>query len=102
MKTPSGRWLGSPPADFYSLALPEKEFKCYRITSPDTRTAIWAYARNESTAADQAGALFAKGNLPRKIQPEYRVTLVLRKPPSGSLPNQWLIAELAHLEWVRP
>ena len=90
------------PADFYSLALPEKEFKCYRITSPDTRTAIWAYARNESTAADQAGALVAKGNLPRKIQPEYRVTLVLRKPPSDALPNQWLLGELAHLEWVRP
>jgi len=90
------------PADYYSLALPEKDFKCYRITSPDTRTAIWAYARSGSPGGDQAGALFAKGNLPRKIQPEYRVTLVLRKPPSDALPNQWLLGELAHLEWVRP
>ncbi len=89
-------------ADYYNGILPEADYHCYRLISPDREIAIWCYARRDE-AADQAIApLVHQNDLGGEFQSSRKITLRLTSGPNGAMPNQWLIEELLHLDWVTP
>lgn len=90
------------PTDYYSPVFPEAEFQSYQLFSPDGTTAIWCYTYRQIPTADTIDKLFHGGDiLKTKIKPQ-RITLRLEHGPDGALPNQWLIGEMLHEEWISP
>jgi hypothetical protein len=85
-------------ADFHTEALPADDYHCFKLISPYSHHAIWAYAPRGGSAGELLAGLFTTGG----EAPERAVTVRLECPPPGGMPQQWVIAELAHLEWVAP
>jgi len=90
------------PGDLYTFSLPESDYQCFRITSANAETSIWGYARRKDPVAEKLAEPFVPGVIPREIQSESPMTLKLEKGPAEALPNQWIISELVHLEWLTP
>jgi len=90
------------PGDLYTFSLPEETYQCYRVTSPDRETGIWCYVKRDSPHAEKIAALFQQSAIPREMFNEYPVTLKLEKAPADSLANQWVIAEMLHIDWITP
>ena len=90
------------PGDLYTFSLPEGDYQCYRVTSPDREIGIWCYVKRDSPHAEKIAALFQQSAIPREMFNEYPVTLKLEKAPADSLPNQWVIAEMLHIDWITP
>lgn len=90
------------PGDLYTISFPESAYQCYRGTSPDREIGIWCYVKRDSPEAEKIAALFQQSAIPREVFSEYSVTLKLEKAPADSLPNQWVIAEMLHIDWITP
>lgn len=90
------------PANFYTFSLPENDYQCFRITSPDLEISVWGYAKRDSPENEKLVSLFVQGPIPREIAPEYGVTLRLAKAPEDSMVNQWIITEMLHIDWLTP
>ena len=89
-------------ADFYSAAWPEAEYQCYRLVSPDEKTAIWCYARRGSAAGNLSTALFQGGEIVQDAQTSRSITLQLERGPSEAQPNQWLIGQVLQIDAITP
>lgn len=87
-------------AEFYSVNWPEAEYQSYRLISPDGETALWCYARRGDPANHRIAPLFRSGEIIAEFQRSQKVTLRLEKGAAESLPNQWLIGEVLHLDWI--
>ena len=88
-------------ADFFTATFPEAEYQCYQLLSPDNRKAVWCYARRgEAANAALASILQTDGILDNTPVPPQKVTVRLDPGPAGSLPNQWLIREVLHKDWI--
>jgi hypothetical protein len=90
------------PGDLYTFSMPESDYQCFRLGSPDGEHAAWGYVRRDSPLFGELSSLFVQGAIPREIFSEYAITLKLEQGPEESLPNQWLIAEMLHIEWIEP
>lgn len=90
------------PADLYTVSLPEADYQCYRLGSPNQELSVWGYVKRDTPAAEQLAQLFVQGAIPREIFTEYPITVSLAKAPADSLPNQWLITEMLHIDWISP
>jgi hypothetical protein len=90
------------PGDFYSEAWPETDYQNYRFVSPDGDTIIWCYGRRGEPAEKAIAPLFEKGAIIEESQDSKKITLRLQRGPDGALPNQWLIGEMLHIDWLTP
>lgn len=90
------------PGEFYNATWPESEFHSYRLVSPDGQTAIWCYARRGELADAGIHPLFNQGEIIQEAQGARKITLHLERGPAGASPNQWLIREMLHIEWIKP
>ena len=90
------------PSDFYSATYPEKDYQCFRLTSLDGEAAVWVYVKRETPQAEKLIGLFVRGPIPREILPQYPVTVRLEKGPAEGNKNQWVVAEMLHMDWVTP
>jgi hypothetical protein len=90
------------PTDYYNAVWPEGEYRSYRLTSPNEEESIWGYARIGDAASEEVVALFNQGEILGEPQNSRKVTLRLVRGAEGSLPNQWLIAEMLHIDWATP
>jgi hypothetical protein len=90
------------PSGFHTAAFPEADFQCYQFVSPDKEKSIWCYARRGERADAELSRLFHIGEIIQDGNEPQRVTLRLEHGPPGSLPNQWLIAELLQKDWLIP
>ncbi len=88
--------------DLYTFSLPEADYQCFRITSANAETSVWGYAKRTDPVAEKVAAPFVPGVIPREILTEYPMTLKLTRGPAESLPNQWIITEMLHMEWLTP
>ncbi len=88
--------------DYYTLAFPEQTHQAFRLTSPDGQDIIWCYAPRESTVYSRITSELLPGQILWKSVESKKVTLHLVRGPDVALPNQWLIADLLHLDWVSP
>jgi hypothetical protein len=90
------------PSDFYSATYVEKDYQCFRLTSLDGEAAVWVYAKRGTPQAEKIINLFVSGPIPREILPQYPVTVRLEKGPAEGNKNQWVAAEMLHIDWVTP
>lgn len=90
------------PGDFYSTVWPETDYHNYRLVSPDGETIIWCYARRVEAAEQAISPLFEKGAIIEESQDSKKITLRLQRGPDGALPNQWLIGDMLHIDWLTP
>ncbi|MES2922760.1 MAG: hypothetical protein V4819_14495 [Verrucomicrobiota bacterium] len=89
-------------ADYYSGIFPEADYQSYRLISPDGESYIWCYARRGEPADDSIAQLLQRAETGGELKSSSRITLRLESGPSGALPNQWLIGEMLHIDWVTP
>ncbi len=93
-------WIA--PDNFHTHLFPESEYRSYRFLSADEKAMLWVYAgKNEEIAATLDRTL-SDGQILRGESRPIKATLRLAPPPEGALPNQWLLAELLHKEWIGP
>lgn len=90
------------PSRFYTSVFPEQEYLSYQLISPDRHTTLWAYARRDSATGAAIAKLFRAGEIIESTPDETPVTLRLAPAPEGSQPNQWLVDELLHDDWILP
>ncbi len=90
------------PADLYTFSLTEADYQCFRIMAADQQSSIWAYAKRKTPLVEQLSGLFIQGAIPREMFNEYPITVRLEKAPADSLPNQWVITEMLHIDWISP
>lgn len=90
------------PAQYYSAAWPEGEYRSYRLSSPDGEHSVWCYSRNGEASSVDVRKLFNRGEILREAQESRKVTLHLVRGTVGALPNQWLIREMLHVDWATP
>jgi hypothetical protein len=89
-------------SDYYSAFWPEAEYRSYRLTSPDQESSIWCYVRRGDAAEGVVAPLFNRGVIIGESQSSRKITLRLVRGSPESLPNQWLIGEMLHVDWATP
>jgi len=89
-------------AEYYNSVWPEADYQCYRLASHDGENSIWCYARRGERAEEAVGSLFQKGEIIEEAPTSQKVTLRLERGPAGAQPNQWLVGEMLHIDWVAP
>jgi hypothetical protein len=90
------------PADFYTLAFPEERYQSYQLLSPDQSSSLWVYTRREDPAHHLLSGEFDGGAILSGTPQPGKFTLRLEAGPEDALPNQWLIVELLHKDWIAP
>jgi len=85
---------------FYNAVWPESEYISFILVSPDGEDTIWGYASRKSAAAGQIASLFKKGPIIQDAPGSQKVTIRLERGPENASPNQWLIAEMLHTDWL--
>jgi hypothetical protein len=90
------------PTGFYNAVFPETDYRSYQLLSPDRERSIWGYTRKGEPADATFGMLFQNGVILKGSDDPLKVTLSLVRGPSESLPNQWLIVEMLHKDWIKP
>lgn len=104
MKTGAGdgseirTWIS--PTEFYTFALPEGEFRSYRLKSPDRESDLWAYVPRDGELDQKLMALFSPSQITGAVRTEAQVTLHMEPGPEEGLPNQWAIQNLTSLDWL--
>ncbi len=87
-------------ADFYTFALPEGEYRSFRLMSPDGNATLWAYTERDGELDLKLMRLFIPSQITGEAQSEVQVTVVMEPGPEDGLKNQWLIRELTSLSWL--
>lgn len=93
-------WISN--AGFYTLAFPEDEYQCHQLLSPDKQQSVWAYSRRGGEVESFFSARLKGGYILPTETESMKATLRLEAGPSTALPNQWLIGELLHKDWIAP
>ena len=91
-------WISS--SDFYTYALPEKEYQSYRLMSPSGDHTLWAYTATEGELSQTLRNLFVPSPITGEVQSEVQVVISIERGPDESLPNQWVIKDLVRLSWL--
>lgn len=93
-------WISN--AGFYTLAYPEDEFQCYQLLSPDKQQSVWAYSRRGGDVEALINSRLKGGYILQNETESMKATVRLEAGPADALPNQWLIGELLHKDWIAP
>ncbi|MEO5917775.1 MAG: hypothetical protein ABIS50_26320 [Luteolibacter sp.] len=87
---------------FYTANFPEADYQSFSLASPDEETAIWCYASRSSRDIGKIAQELQTGSIITEPKGPKKMTLRLKRGPEGALPNQWLIEEMLHVDWVSP
>jgi len=87
---------------YYNHIFTEADYQSYQLISPDETKSIWCYTRRGQTADAQFKKIFFEGDIIKPEKLAYRVTVRLARGQDDTLPNQWILDELLHHEWVNP
>lgn len=90
------------PSNLYTDSFPESEYQCYRFESPNGYEMLWCYAKLDTAIAGSIARMFVGGEIANKAPGPVRITLGLARGKDGALPNQWLIQQLHHEQWISP
>ena len=89
-------------APFYTSTWPEADYQSFRLTSPDGQDIIWCYSRRGEPPHEALAPFFRRDQIIVQTTDSWKITLRLAHGPTGTLPNQWLIGEMLHIDWVTP
>lgn len=90
------------PGRYFTAVFPEAEFQCYQLTAPDDSQAIWCYVRRDDPLEAVLGEFCLGGEILDSAPTQQKITVRLEQGPAGSQPNQWMLAEVLHKEWISP
>ena len=89
------------PSNLYTPVWPEGEYRSYQLESPDGTGMVWCYVRRGTATDDVLFNIFQdQGIVERKNLEDAPVTVKLIQGKLEGLPNQWLIEDLHHLDWI--
>ena len=88
--------------DYYHQMLPEDGFRCFHFVSPAEQEAIWCYVPRGGEVEASVDRVLGTGRIVEATTVPQKVTLRLTRPPDGCQPNQWMIGELLHKDWISP
>lgn len=91
-------------ATFYTSVFTEAAYQSLRLMSPDGESSLWCYT---ATGSDAHALIVRKLQPGSIIQDEeskgpVKITVCLERGPEGALPNQWVISQVHHFDWVSP
>lgn len=89
-------------SDYYTSTFPESDYQSFRFASPDGKTTLWCYTPRDSEVFGKLSKELEPGSIDTDSKGPKKVTLRLERGPEGSLPNQWMIGGLLHLDWLSP
>ena len=87
-------------SSLYTAVWPEEEYTCYQLESPDRKEMIWGYAKRDSDVGKFLRSIFRNGGIMDYAVDQIPMTVKLVPGPAGSLPNQWLIEDVIHRDWI--
>ncbi|MEO7101420.1 MAG: hypothetical protein ABI162_18865 [Luteolibacter sp.] len=90
------------PSNFYTTTWPETEYNSFQFIGPAGVTSIWCYTKRNDPSDAALAEVFQAGEILNEAKSSQRVTLRLEHGAPGALPNQWLIGEMLHIEWITP
>ncbi len=90
------------PTGFYNAAFPEDSYRSYQLLSADRERTIWCYTRKGSPVDAAIGVQFQEGAILEATKGKVKITVRLERGPDQALPNQWLIGEMLHKDWIMP
>jgi hypothetical protein len=91
-------WIS--PADFYTQALPERNYHSFLFISPKKEASIWVYSKIGSQLDQQLMAMFMVSPITGEFQKEVMVTLSLARGEQQILPRQWMVSQLLAKNWL--
>lgn len=89
-------------SDYHTALFPETDYQSFRLASPDGKHTLWCYALRNSEVFGKISPELEPGTIVTESKGPKRVTVRLERGPEGSLPNQWVIGGLHHLDWLSP
>jgi hypothetical protein len=89
-------------SEYYTSSWPEADYRSFKFTSGDRETTLWVYVRRGGNTAAMMIKFLTEADTGTEAQKNHRVTLRLAPGPETALPNQWLIQEILHPEWINP
>ncbi len=90
------------PISYYSQALPESQYRAYRLTSNTTDDILFGYVPNGSPAATALAEIFNEKAIFSDKPTQQSMRLRLTRGPAGASPNQWVVLDVLHKGWVTP
>jgi hypothetical protein len=90
------------PDLYYNRTLSEDSYQSYCLASAGADEVIWCYAPRQSDANAKLVRALLGGEILRDGKTATKITLRLERGPAGAQPNQWLVAEVLHFDWVSP
>lgn len=91
-------WLSL--ADLFTYSYPENDFRCFRVVAPDGILNIWGYVPIGGELDQSLLKKFIPGEVSDESEIRIQVTLRLFPGRIGSLPDQWVIAEIVRMSWL--
>ena len=90
------------PSGYYNATFTEADYRSFQLVSPDGQEVVWGYTRRGEAADGQVSGMFREGLILEASKEPARVTLRLERGPEGGAPNQWMITEMLHKDWLVP
>ncbi len=91
------------PSNFYTAAFPEQNYRSYVLLAPDRERSVWVYTDRSGMAESLLSASFVGGEIVAPDSQPRRFTVALSRPATeNAAPNQWLLKEVLHKQWIRP
>jgi len=90
------------PSNLYTESFNERQYQCYQFVSPDDEQMLWCYVPRNGVLERDLTRLFLSGGVVDELLSSAPATLKLVRGGKESLPNQWLIGELLHGQWIDP
>jgi len=90
------------PSRYFNAAYPETEFQCYQLAAPDDSQAIWCYVLLGDPLKAVLEEICQGGEILNSTPIQQKITIRLKRGPTDSQPNQWLITGVLHKEWLSP
>jgi hypothetical protein len=87
---------------FHTTAFPETRFRSFLLSTADQQAWIWGYGERDGETELRLKALLDTGSAFLEQKTRERATLRITADPGRDLPNQFLITEMLHIDWVRP
>jgi hypothetical protein len=87
---------------FYHPLFPESDHRCFYFSAPVGVQGVWCYAPRGSAVEAAIDRVLGSGLIVESSTRPEKITLRLERPPAGAMPNQWLIGEMLHKDWISP
>jgi hypothetical protein len=87
---------------FHTNAFPDTHYRSYSLNTADRQAWVWGYVERDGVTDRRLQETLDTDSSILVHKNQERVTLRISASPGRDLPNQFLITEMLHIDWVRP